>query len=144
MEKKKEPRLYTQFNTPPDMPSHGLELIDGIPVFELWSLDSYLAEHIVDRLKAFKKANPIGWNAGKNWRRPSKPYKNKASRERAFARRNKYTQDMLDKMIFAFEFYANDPISVLAKIPQNERDDYLKKVKEGKKAFVDHFGLLWW
>lgn len=139
-------RLYTQFNTPSGMPEHGLILVDGIPAFELWNLREYLAQHILDRLKALKKANPIGWNTGPHFESiVSAKKRTKEESKKLHEDRREYTDALLDKMIFAFEFYAGNPLKILAGLPSaRQRDIYLKKVNQGKKAFIENFGLLWW
>ena len=88
---------------------------NGFDDTETWSLKTTIAKFTLPRLKWFKERhfdNP--WDITfEKW------------------------DEILDNMIFSFEYYANDewkPIS----------DEDFKKVEEGMKLFGEYYGDLWW
>ena len=98
-----------------------------------WNCYSFLAVHIVNELKAFKKYNvhtvPLdfhkenGDNGTKDW------------------------HDVVDKMIWSFEEISNDyphaPKIVDNSLNKDDFKQYREKIDEGLNLFVKHFEELW-
>jgi len=95
----------------------------GICDTEMWSLDATIAEFILPRLKRFKEVNngyPSCFTE-KKW------------------------NEILDKMIFAFEWAMEDvDISVHADLSKKENKLGWKKYEEGMNLFAENFMDLWW
>jgi len=95
----------------------------GISDTETWSLDATIAEFILPRLKRFKVVNS-GYPSSlteKKW------------------------NEILDKMIFAFEWALADvDISEHADLSEKERKLKWKKYEEGMNLFSKYFMDLWW
>lgn len=83
---------------------------------ELWSLDNTLAKLILPRLKRFRKISS-GF-----------PYSETETQETWY--------EKIDKMIFAFEFYAKDKFELITK-----KDS--KRITQGLNLFAKYYGNLW-
>lgn len=94
------------------------EIIYGFSDCDLWNLDFTLAKYILPRLIKFKKIN-----------RMSYPSCFKSSEE---------WHNILDKMIFSFNYIANDRNSDLKNILKDS-----KKVQKGLELFGKYFQGLW-
>lgn len=90
-----------------------------------WSLDDHLAKLILPRLKRFKELNTHAWPGGRG--DPSDPATPEA------------WHGMLDQMIFAFEWHANDEKKYCSDYDEAE----YQKVEEGLRLFAKYFGALW-
>jgi len=128
------------------------KIFKGYSVSDLWNLDFHLAKIIFKRLKAFKKLERFGYPAGiksfKEW------------------------NEILDKMIFSFEFVisnfgteenykwhdeiweklekkevsltiGNKKIYTDRKYNKEKCKEYYKKYTEGMTLFSEHFHNLW-
>jgi len=84
---------------------------------ELWSLDITIAKFILPRLKRFKKA----------------------TRGHPSDLTEKQWDSILDKMIFSFDFIANE-----RKMFGEDNDNNWKKVDGGLTLFAKWFNGLWW
>jgi hypothetical protein len=83
---------------------------------ETWNLDCRLAEYILPRLKRFRQINPCyPTDTPEEW------------------------DQILDQMIFAFEWYASDVCE-----RDNINDETYQKVQRGMALFAEYYGALWW
>ena len=87
----------------------------GFDDTETWSLKTTIAKFILPRLKHFKE---------RHFDHPC---------DITFEKWN----EILDKMIFSFEYYANDKLEIVS-------EENFEKVEEGIKLFARYFGDLWW
>lgn len=92
-----------------------------------WSLDDHLAKLILPRLKRFKELNKHAY--------PGKfPGIDRPDAVESFEE----WQEVLNKMIFAFEWHADDD----RKYGKFDEAEY-EKVKEGLQLFATFYGALW-
>lgn len=92
-----------------------------------WSLDDHLAKLILPRLKRFKELNKHAY--------PGKfPGIDRPDTVETFEE----WHEVLDKMIFAFEWHADDD----RKYGKFDETEY-EKVKEGLQLFAMFYGALW-
>lgn len=87
----------------------------GFDDTETWSLKTTISKFILPRLKHFKERHfdhPCDITFEK-W------------------------DEILDKMIFSFDYYANDKLEIIS-------EENFEKVKEGMNLFARYFGDLWW
>ena len=103
----------------------------GFDETELWNFDTTLASYIKPRLEVFKELS-LGL--------PATLESNEWS-------------DILDKMILAFDYIANEDERVSEKMSEvenaesqyeNIRRDMDEKTQEGLKLFAEYFTQLWW
>jgi hypothetical protein len=94
------------------------KLTRGYSDEELWNLDETICEWILPRLKAFKEKTfgyPPDLNSPKEW------------------------DELLDKMILAFELHISD----VPNSPEQARKEG-EQIEEGMKLFCKYFRNLWW
>ena len=94
---------------------------NGFSDTETFALDSVISEFILPRLKRFKDINngfPMGLTPEK-W------------------------DEILDKMIFAFDWSYNRDKSMVKKANQLDKDNYVR-YQEGMKLFAEYYHELWW
>lgn len=96
----------------------------GISPDEMWSLDSVISEFILPRLKEFKRCH-----GGYPWGLTIKKW-----------------NDILDKMIFAFEWNLKETnmSDGYMEMSDKEKDNAWKKYEEGTKLFIEYFRGLWY
>lgn len=90
----------------------------GYDESDLWSLDDTIAKFVLPRLKDFRAnagSYPDSLDSAKEW------------------------EDILDKMIYSFEYHASD--RKYSFDPKDIEDRV--KAKEGLKLFAEYFGHLW-
>lgn len=105
----------------------------GYSDLELWNLDNTIAKWIVPRLKAFRdrtKAYPANLESFEQWR------------------------EMLDEMIFGFEFtsisdewYRDNVFQCSGDMhdkKMNEFESMAKRAENGRILFAKHFDGIWW
>lgn len=105
------------------------KLFRGYSRRDLWSLDYHLAELILPRLIAFKKSKRNGV--------PGCLCKVDGT-DQDFEAEGKQWEEILDKMILAFEFIVKDDWKSIEELV--ERD---KKIEEGIQLFGKYFRALW-
>lgn len=97
------------------------KILYGYSTDEMWCLDIIFAEYILPRLKYFRKNScgyPAKFSSKKEW------------------------EEILDKMIFAFELTIKN--KDLYEIIQDSDTETIKKGSEGLKLFGEYFWNLWW
>jgi len=97
---------------------------------ETWNLDISLSKLILPRLKRFKELN-TGCPVLTEGFGHIKEMDNAANKEK--------WNSIIDDMIFAFDYYANEK---QFEYPLNEKDD--ARAKNGMQLFAKHFESLWW
>ncbi|MCH5167371.1 MAG: hypothetical protein J1F35_05700 [Erysipelotrichales bacterium] len=105
----------------------------GFDDSEIWNLDSTIAKFILPRLKEFKE---IAWGTpGKlDYEFVQKGY----SESEASIIANKAWEEILDKMIWAFEHY-DDESYILAADSVKAHEEYVNKINKGLKLFAEWF-----
>jgi len=94
----------------------------GFSDSETWSLYSVIVGFVLPRLIRFKQIRP-GYPMGMT---------------------DKEWNDILDKMIFAFQWIKDDGSEEYYKLSTKQLDDGHKKCQEGLKLFGEYFRNLWW
>ena len=94
----------------------------GFSDTETWNMDSVFSEFVLPRLIRFKEINngfPFGTTA-ESW------------------------NEIIDKMIFAFNWSLNCEIKENAFLTNKENDANWEKYNEGIALFAKHYRDLWW
>lgn len=94
----------------------------GFAYDETWGLDSVICQFILPRLICFRKV--VGGYPGgmtiEQW------------------------EEILDKMVFSFEWSLNCEEPKYEKLTEKEQEENWKKYNEGMHLFAEYFRHLWW